>query len=98
MASGWGWQRTIVSLRPPDRWHMDNIGNYRDIVGDYTLSSLPGNRTRLDITYKVRPKTITYLKLSKLEWYRGGMAMWRKFTKALERDYTKKRRKAARGL
>src|SRR3989442_974588 len=38
---GWNWSRDIVTLRPPNRWHMDGIGNRRDVTADYVLSPLP---------------------------------------------------------
>lgn len=33
---------SIVTLHPPDTWHVDSIGDNRDIVGDYRLTKLAG--------------------------------------------------------
>ncbi len=45
MSDGWFWGRDVVTLRPPNRWHMDGVGNRRDVAADYVLTSLPDGRT-----------------------------------------------------
>ncbi len=86
-----GVERAIVSLHPPDRWHMDNTGIRRDLKADYALSSLPRDRTQLHVRWKVWPKTAESNKLSKAERERSAASMWRKFAAALERDYKRAR-------
>ena len=46
--AGWRWARHVVRLSPPDRWHSDSVGSHRAVSLDYELSSLSGNRTRID--------------------------------------------------
>jgi len=87
MKDGWSWQRATVTLIPPDRWHMDNIGNRRDVTADYVLSRLPRDQTELDLRWKVRPKTAAVAKITKNERERSVEDMWRKFAEVLERDY-----------
>src|SRR6058998_3597647 len=53
---GWNWSRDVVTLRPPNRWHMIGIGNRRDVRADYVLSPLPDGRTRFDLRWRRRPK------------------------------------------
>ncbi len=87
MKDGWSWRRATVSLHPPNRWHLDDTGNRRDLKADYVLSSLRGNRTRLRLRWKVWPKTAASSKLSRAERERSAASMWRKFAAALEKDY-----------
>jgi hypothetical protein len=47
--SRWVWARDVVTLRPPNRWHMKNLGNRRDAEGDYVLSRLRDGRTQLEL-------------------------------------------------
>ena len=96
MTDGWSWQRAIVSLHPPNRWHQDNTGNRRDLKADYVLSSLPRDRTQLNLRWKVWPKTAASGKLSRAERERSAASMWRKFAAALERDYRRARRHRTR--
>src|SRR5436309_640182 len=51
---GWNWSRDVVTLRPPNRWHMDGVGNRRDVTADYVLSPLPDGRTRFDLRWSRR--------------------------------------------
>src|SRR6266566_8705164 len=48
---GWDWGRDVVTLLPPNRWHMDGVGNRRDVTADYVLSPLPDGRTRFDLRW-----------------------------------------------
>src|SRR3990172_3354806 len=52
--AGWEWSRDVVTLLPPNRWHMDGIGNHRDVTADYVLSPLPNGRTRLPLPPRPR--------------------------------------------
>src|SRR5438445_10793251 len=49
---GWIRSRDVVILRPPTRWHMDGIGNRRDVAAEYLLTSLPDGRTRLELPWR----------------------------------------------
>ncbi len=89
---GWDWQRAVVSLRPPNRWHMDGVGNNRDVEADYLLSSLPDGRTRLDLRWKRRPKVADATRRTKAEREASAKRAWARFAAALERDYNRTRR------
>lgn len=92
MQDGWSWQRTVVLLHPPNRWHMDSVGNRRDSKADYMLTSIAGGRTQLNLRWKVRPKTSAASSLSKTERERSVASAWKKFAAALERDYKRRAR------
>src|SRR6184192_2155594 len=83
--------RAVVFLRPPNRWHMNGIGNNRDVVADYVLSSLPDGRTRLDLRWKRRPHGPD-AKLTKAEREASSTRAWKRFASALESDYKRSRR------
>jgi hypothetical protein len=88
---GWFWSRDVVTLRPPNRWHMDGVGNRRDVVADYRLSTLPDGRTQLDLSWSRRPKTPERRGPSRAEREASGLQSWRHFAEALEKDYRKSR-------
>ena len=85
--TGWEWSREIVTLQPPNRWHMDGIGNYRDVTADYVLSPLPDGRTRLDLRWRRRPKTPEAKKKTKAEREASAIRAWKRFGAAMERDH-----------
>ena len=89
---GWDWSRAVVSLRPPDRWHMDGIGNNRDVTADYELSSLPDGRTRLDLRWRRRPIVPDVVRRTKAEREASSTRAWKRFAAALERDYRQEAR------
>jgi hypothetical protein len=75
----------IVTLKPPDSWHLDWIGDEYDEKGDYRLTKLGSRRTRFSATFKVasiKPGAPT-----KQEMRRNVTAVWDKYTRALEKDY-----------
>src|SRR5947199_1329201 len=92
---GWDWSRAVVSLRPPNRWHMDGMGNNRDVVADYVLSSLPDGRTRLDLRWKRRPHGRA-AKLTKGEPKASSTRPWRRFASAPKGDNKPSRRAGAK--
>ena len=89
---GWDWSRAVVALRPPNRWHMDGVGNNRDEKADYVLSSLPDGRTRLDLRWRRRPKVADARRRRKAEREASATRAWKRFGDALERDYNRTRR------
>lgn len=80
----------IVSLKPPDFWHLDWIGDEYDEIGDYKLTRLGANRTRLKAVFRIdaNPRTA-----KQADFQRGGEASWNRYIARLERDYRSKRRK-----
>ncbi len=89
---GWVWGRDVVTLLPPNRWHMDGVGNRRDVTADYVLSALPDGRTRFDLRWSRRPNVPESKKLTKAEREASAMRAWKRFTVAMERDYRRSRR------
>jgi len=85
--AGWEWSRDVVTLLPPNRWHMDGIGNHRDVTADYVLSPLPDGRTRLDLRWRRRPKTPEAKKRTKAEREASATHAWKRFGAAMESDH-----------
>lgn len=88
---GWIWTREVVTLRPPNRWHMDGVGSRRDATADYVLSSLPDGRTLLDLRWRRRPTVREAKTLTKAEREASMLRAWKRFGAAMERDYTRSR-------
>ena len=85
--SGWSWGRDVVTLRPPNRWHMDGVGNRRDVTADYVLTRLPDGRTQLELRWSRRPNVPETTKLTKAEREADTVRAWKRFGTAMERDY-----------
>lgn len=96
-ASGWIWNRDVVTLRPPNRWHMDGIGNRKDVTADYVLSRLPDGRTQLELRWRRMPKMPEAKKLTKAEREGSTTIAWKRFGAAMERDYRRSLRAERRG-
>ncbi len=88
--SGWVWSRDVVSLRPPNRWHMDGVGNRRDVTADYVLTSLPDGRTQLELRWWRQPKP-PGKKIPRAQREKETTEAWEKFSKAMEEDYRRTR-------
>ncbi len=89
---GWHWAQYVVRLYPPDRWHADSVGNYRDAKLEYTLRPLSSGRTRLDLKWRRRPGP-KGRRVSKTEVERDTRRAWLSFRDALERDYRAQQRR-----
>ncbi len=89
---GWVWSRDTVTLRPPNRWHMDGTGNRRDVTANYVLSRLPGGRTQLELRWRRQPKGPEAKKLTKAQREADTLRAWKRFAVAMERDYRSKRK------
>jgi hypothetical protein len=76
----------IVTLRPPNAWHLDLVGQQEDEIGDYRLTRLGPGKTRLDMRFNVR------YKIAHPPTKEEDMAMtnkvWDRYVAALERDHT----------
>ena len=72
----------IVTLKPPYAWHLDWIGDEHDETGDYKLTRLAHNRTKLTVMFKVKPKTAPWA--NKMKVQRGIESVWDKYVAALE--------------
>jgi len=75
----------IVSLRPPNQWHLDSFGEFDDYTGDYLLSSLGPKRTKLNMTFVKNWRN--QKPMSKSEYVDDVNRLWNKYTTALENDY-----------
>ena len=85
--AGWVWSRDIVTLHPPNRWHMDGVGNRRDVTADYVLTHLPDGRTQLELRWSRRPNVPETTKLTKAEREADTVRAWKRFGAAMERDH-----------
>ena len=78
----------VVTLYPQTAWHLDFIGDEDDEAGDYMLTRLGPQKTRLDMTfeehYKV-PKAPT-----KAQDLKQTNIVWDKYVSALEKEYARK--------
>ena len=77
----------MVTLRPPNRWHLDYVGEEADEVGDYRLTRLGRGRTRLDMTFKEKYK-IRGAPTRKEDMNQTN-EIWDRYVAALERDYAR---------
>lgn len=84
--SGWVWSRDVVTLRPPNRWHMEGVGNRRDVTADYVLSPLPDGRTQLELRWWRRPKP-PGKRIPRAQREKETGLAWKRFAKAMERDH-----------
>jgi len=79
----------IVTLRPPNAWHLDLAGQENDEIGNYRLISLGPGKTRLDITFKVKYKIANAP--TKEQDAKQTNEIWDKYIAALERDHAHSR-------
>jgi hypothetical protein len=79
----------VVTLHPPNAWHLDFIGDEDDLTGDYTLTSLGARKTKLDMTFKVHYKVRNAP--SKAQDVKGLHEVWDKYVAALQKDYARSR-------
>ncbi len=77
----------IVSLKPPNAWHLDQFGEEDNETGDYVLTSLGKGRTRLDMVFKERWKRIAKIPSIK-EQITNTEKVWNKYAAALKKDYS----------
>jgi len=76
----------IITLNPPKAWHLDQFGEEDNETGDYKLTRLGKNRTRLDMVFKEKWKKIAKIPSVK-EQVKHTKEIWDKYLAALERDY-----------
>ncbi len=81
----------VVWLRPPNAWHLESCGDGSEI-GDYRLTAVGKNRTRLDMTFTETHPDKTHMP-SKKELEREAVDHWEKYGRFLEKDYEASLRK-----
>jgi hypothetical protein len=80
---------SVVTLKPPDSWHLDTAGNiHEQEIGDYKLTRLGKSRTRLDMVFRVKYSGGAKIP-SKKWWEEDSHRFWDKLIIALMRDYSK---------
>jgi hypothetical protein len=88
----WGWERHVVTLKPPNSWHSQGWGNYSESILDYKLSELPNGRTKLDMRWSSRPGMMSKGKRASKQSIEGYVTrLWRRRAK-----YRKRIQKIAR--
>ncbi len=74
-----------VALKPPNAWYLDTCGDGRE-VGEYKLTSLGKNKTKLEMKF-----TVTYDSKKEVEdkdeWEKDSDQHWSIYKKALEADF-----------
>ncbi len=84
--NGWVWARDIVTLRPPNRWHLESTGSHRDVTGDYTLTKLADGRTRFELRWWRQPHG-PGKKIPRAKREKETTKAWKKFAKAMREDF-----------
>lgn len=84
--SGWIWARDVVTLRPPNRWHMESVGSHREVTADYILRTLPDGRTQLELRWWRKPTSLGR-RIPRAQREKETGLAWKRFAKAMERDY-----------
>ncbi|MDA4135024.1 MAG: hypothetical protein OK441_05595 [Thaumarchaeota archaeon] len=82
----------VVWLSPPDSWHLDTCGDYRE-VGDYKLTALGKGKTRLDAVFNVTYDDPGEVE-TKEKWEKETGELWTIFTGCLENEYGESGRSA----
>jgi hypothetical protein len=77
----------LVTLRPPNSWHLDFVGEEEDEEGDYRLTRLAPRKTRLDMKFSEKYK-VPHAP-TQVEDMQQVEAIWDKYVAALERDYAR---------
>ena len=75
----------IVTLSPPDSWHLDGYGEEYNIDGDYVLKRLGPKKTELKMKFRMNYKTVP--PETREEFLSDLEEEWEKYRKALEKDY-----------
>ncbi len=80
---------SVVTLMPPRAWRLDTAGNIRDQeTGDYKLTTLGKNKTRLDMVFQVKYGGGARVP-SRKSWEDDSHWFWDKLIVALMKDYSK---------
>jgi len=75
----------LVTLKAPISWHLEFFGEEDDEIGDYKLSSLGKNKTKLTMVFKEKWKTEKIPTIE--EQVESTDKVWGQYVEALEKDY-----------
>ena len=96
--AGWRWMHWTVRLRPPDAWHGEAVGNYRNWVTDYRLRETSDGGTELTLTGTRTPTGLGVggpsVRRAEVEKMIGDD--WKRFSRALESDYRKSQKRSTK--
>lgn len=82
---------SVITLMPPDAWHLDTAGSPKEQeVGDYKLTKMGPNKTRLDMVFDVKFGDGVEVP-SKENAEDGSGKFWDKLIVALMKDYSKEK-------
>lgn len=82
----------LVTLAPPDAWHLEFFGEEDNETGEYRLTKLGRERTKLTMLFREKWKTQS--PPTKAWQVQHTNEIWDKYVAALEADYSKSRRVA----
>ncbi len=89
--SGWVWARDVVTLRRPNRWHMESVGSHRDVTAEYVLTRLGDRKTQLELRWWRRPHP-PGKKVPRAQREKETGLAWKRFAAAMEKDYREGRK------
>ena len=75
----------IVTLKSPTSWHLEFFGEEDNEIGDYKLSSLGKNKTKLNMVFKETWKTETIPTVE--ERAESTNKVWDQYVAALEKEF-----------
>jgi hypothetical protein len=75
----------VVTLYPRKAWHLDFIGDEDDETGDYVLTRLGAQKTKLDMAFEEHYKTRRAP--TKAQDLRQIHQIWNTYVAALQKDY-----------
>jgi hypothetical protein len=75
----------IVTLKAPTSWHLEYFGEEDNEIGEYKLSSLGKNKTKLSMVFKETWKTEKVPSIE--EQVESTGKVWDQYVAALEKDY-----------
>jgi hypothetical protein len=97
VGNGWGWERHIVTLDPPNRWHCVGEGNYNKSILDYELTGLTEQRTKFNMHWRSKPIGLSEGPGPPKKVVEAYVAqLWRRRAKAMANDFRKTGKKGSR--
>jgi len=79
--------RQVITLNPPNKWHVERVGDEANISGDYELTE-SNSHTNLKMNFRHEYNMPEFVQTTEKRRERFGM-MWDNIIKALENDYSK---------